>query len=192
MKHFSELSPSAERIVDAAEELIRNVGYNGFSFENIAQMVGVKKPSIHHHFATKVELGVVMVQRYSHRFRQALLHIEGTMSKAPDRLKAYAELFDSTYRQNHAMCVCGMLSAESTSLAELINAEVERFFQINLAWLTEVITQGLTDGSLHSNQTADQLAEIMLALLEGAMVVGRGLKFGRGPRKTVEVFLSTI
>ncbi|MCH3032011.1 TetR/AcrR family transcriptional regulator, partial [Listeria monocytogenes] len=50
MKHFSEISPTAERVVDAAEGLVQQHGYNGFSYDDVAQLVGIKKPSIHHHF----------------------------------------------------------------------------------------------------------------------------------------------
>ena len=53
MKHFSEISPTAERVVDAAEGLVQQHGYNGFSYDDVAQLVGIKKPSIHHHFPKK-------------------------------------------------------------------------------------------------------------------------------------------
>ena len=56
MKHFSEISPTAERVVDAAEGLVQQHGYNGFSYDDVAQLVGIKKPSIHHHFPKKGEL----------------------------------------------------------------------------------------------------------------------------------------
>ena len=69
MKHFSEISPTAERVVDAAEGLVQQHGYNGFSYDDVAQLVGIKKPSIHHHFPKKGELVAVVAQRYTHRFR---------------------------------------------------------------------------------------------------------------------------
>ena len=77
MKHFSEISPTAERVVDAAEGLVQQHGYNGFSYDDVAQLVGIKKPSIHHHFPKKGELVAVVAQRYTHRFREELLSIEG-------------------------------------------------------------------------------------------------------------------
>ncbi|MGH8365748.1 MAG: TetR/AcrR family transcriptional regulator, partial [Pseudomonas sp.] len=94
MKHFSEISPTAERVVDAAEGLVQQHGYNGFSYDDVAQLVGIKKPSIHHHFPKKGELVAVVAQRYTHRFREELLSIEGQHAKAPDRLTAYAALFE--------------------------------------------------------------------------------------------------
>ena len=63
MYPLKELSPSALRIVDAAQGLIQEVGYNGFSFEHISQAVGMRKASVHHHFASKADLGVAVVQR---------------------------------------------------------------------------------------------------------------------------------
>lgn len=42
MKHFSEISPTAERVVDAAEGLVQQHGYNGFSYDDVAQLVGIK------------------------------------------------------------------------------------------------------------------------------------------------------
>ena len=84
MKHFSEISAMAERVVDAAEGLVQRRGYNGFSYDDVAIIVGIKKPSIHHHFPTKAELVAVVAQRYTHRFRTALLEVEGRHAKSFD------------------------------------------------------------------------------------------------------------
>lgn len=192
MKQFTELTPSAERIADAAEDLIQTLGYNGFSYEDVARIVGIRKPSVHHHFPTKLELGAVVAQRYTHRFREALLRIEGSHGRAPARLKAYAELFEATYEKSRRLCICGMLGAEVDSLPEEIKAPVFRFFRINLEWLTQVFSEGLLDGSLRSAHNAPELAETLLCLLEGALMVGRGLPQAQGPRNVAEVFLTPI
>ena len=41
---------TAERIVHEARNLIMTRGYNGFSYADIAEAVGIRKASIHHHF----------------------------------------------------------------------------------------------------------------------------------------------
>ncbi|MCV2351590.1 TetR/AcrR family transcriptional regulator [Paucibacter sp. Y2R2-4] len=189
MKHFSELTASAERIVDAGEALLQRLGYNGFSYEDVAQMVGIRKPSVHHHFASKTELGVVVAQRYTHRFRQSLLHIEGSQAQAPERLKAYAELFEATFAQGRRLCVCGMLGAESDALPAELSTEVRRFFEVNLSWLTEVFRAGQGSGTLSARVPAEEAARAVLAALEGAMLVGRGLQSEFGPRRVMEVLL---
>jgi TetR/AcrR family transcriptional repressor of nem operon len=192
MKHFSEISPTAEKVVDAAEGLIQERGYTGFSYDDVAQLVGIKKPSIHHHFATKAELVAVVTQRYTHRFREQLLAIEGRVSKAPDRLSAYAALFERTFANNRRLCLCGMLGAEADSLPEQLTGEVARFFEANLDWLGATFQEGQRAGFFRPSPDARALAEAYLCALEGAMVVGRGLRSQRSPADVAEAFLSTV
>lgn len=192
MKHFSEISPTAERVVNVAESLIQQHGYNGFSYDDVARLVGIKKPSIHHHFSKKEELVIVIAQRYTHRFREELLRIDGQHAKAPDRLTAYSALFERTFAKDRHLCVCGMLGAESDSLPDAVAREVERFFKVNLDWLTLVVTDGQRDTLVTSNAPAEALAEAFLCALEGSMVVGRGMRSLRGPSEVKDTFFSTV
>ena len=192
MKHFSELSAMAERVADAAEGLVQERGYNGFSYDDVAGQVGIKKPSIHHHFPSKAELVAVVTQRYTHRFRTALVAIEGQHAQAPERLAAYADLFEHTFAHNRRLCLCGMLGAEAESLPELVNAEVQAFFRINLEWLAAVLAEGQRQGTVRAALPAAELAEAYFCALEGAMVVGRGLASPRGPGKVSQVFVSSV
>jgi TetR/AcrR family transcriptional regulator, transcriptional repressor for nem operon len=185
MKHFSEITSSAERVVDAAEGLVQRFGYNGFSYDDIAQEIGIKKPSIHHHFATKSELVAVVAQRYTHRFLEQLDSIEQEHADARTRLDSYAALFEHTYAQDRRLCVCGMLGSEANDLPTEVADEVQAFFVRNLAWLVHVITLGYTGkGSIHRDE-ASARAMTFLCALEGAMIVGRGLRSNTGPRTSI-------
>ena len=75
MKHFSDAMPTTEKVLDAAEGLLKHRGYNGFSFDDVGELVGIKKPSSYYYFATKAELACVVTQRYTHRFRAAQLGV---------------------------------------------------------------------------------------------------------------------
>ena len=68
----SELSPTAAQIVASARSLLATRGYNGFSYADIAEAVGISKPSIHHHFPSKAELVKVVVAQYREEARQGL------------------------------------------------------------------------------------------------------------------------
>lgn len=173
MKHFSELSQSAERIVDAAENLVQQFGFNGFSFEDIAQLVGIRKPSIYHHFPSKQELVAVMTQRYTHRFCARLEDINAKYNGAVERLHAHAALFSETLGKEGRLCACGMLGAEHNSLPEPIRQQVKDFFACNIAWLEEVILAGQKRGHLAETKPAVSLAQLWLSALEGSLLVGR-------------------
>jgi TetR/AcrR family transcriptional regulator, transcriptional repressor for nem operon len=192
MRHFSELSTTAERIVEVAETLIQHAGYNGFSYDDVARQVGIKKPSIHHHFSTKADLVAMVAQRYTHRFREQLLHIETKHVKATERLVAYAALFQKTYDQNRRLCVCGMLGAEAEGLPASVMEEVHRFFAANLDWLSTVCALGQAEGQLHDVAKPRVQAEMYLCALEGAMVVGRGAAKATGPGGVGKAFVALI
>jgi TetR/AcrR family transcriptional repressor of nem operon len=192
VRHFCEISQTAERIVDVTEGLVQQHGYNGFSYDDVARLIGIKKPSIHHHFSKKEELVAVVVHRYTHRFCAALLGIEGQHAKAPDRLTAYAALFERTFINHRRLCVCGMLGAELDTLPDAVVSEVERFFKVNLDWLTLVFDGGQRSALITSESSAVALAEAFLCVLEGSMVVGRGMRSPGGPAAVGNTFLSSL
>ena len=61
---MNKSSSTAEAILDCARTLIVTGGYNAFSYADIASVVGIRKPSIHHHFPSKAALATVLVTRY--------------------------------------------------------------------------------------------------------------------------------
>jgi TetR/AcrR family transcriptional regulator, transcriptional repressor for nem operon len=192
MRDLSAVSPMAERVLDAAEGLVQQHGYNGFSYDDVARLVGIKKPSIHHHFATKAELVAVVARRYTSRFSEQLGLIESKHAKAPARLAAYAALFERTFAQDRRLCVCGMLGAEAQSLPEEVGEEVVSFFRANLEWLTKIFAEGQRGLSILPGRNAPALAELYLCALEGAMVVGRGMPSARGPTHVARTLLSQL
>ncbi len=180
MSDSIDLTPTAERIVDVAESLIQQYGYNGFSYDDIAKQIGIKKPSIHHHFAGKSNLVATVALRYTERFTQQLHTIERQHSDARERLTAYAALFEHTYSNNRKLCVCGMLGSEADDLPNDAANAVRTFFEANLRWLTHVIAGASTKKRLTQQQTQTRAMTILCAL-EGAMLVGRGMTSEAGP-----------
>jgi TetR/AcrR family transcriptional regulator, transcriptional repressor for nem operon len=165
---------TADRVLDAAEALVQQRGYNGFSFDDIAQQVGIRKPSLYHHFASKGALGASVARRYTDRIGERLAAIEAKHADAPRRLAAYADVFAQAYAQDRRLCLCGMLGAEADALPDPVRDEVARFFAQQLEWLTRVIGEGQQSKTLRAGPRAAELALGLLAALEGAMVVGRG------------------
>lgn len=192
MKHFSEISSSAERLVDAAEGLIQQRGYNGFSYDDVAKKVGIKKPSIHHHFATKSELVTVVTQRYTYRFLEQLTLIENQYAIASERLTAYASLFEQTFSNGRGLCLCGMLGAESCTLPEAVVSEIRHFFSENINWLNMVIEAGQRGRQIQTKLPAMEIAHAFVCILEGAMIVERAMSSARSPATIAQTFLLSV
>lgn len=183
---------TSARVMDAAEALIQQRGYGGFSFDDVAQAVGIRKPSVHHHFRTKADLVAALARRYAERFESALAVIDIARRDPLARLKAYVTLFAVTYAQDGRFCVCGMLGAEADTLPADVAEAVAGFFELNLTWLAAAFRDAQRNGQLTSAQRASALAELMLSTLEGAMVVGRGGRGGVGPAAVGKTLLRTL
>ena len=54
---------TAERILDAAEELFAERGYEGTTLRDVATRVGVRPPSLYNHFASKDALYAAVLER---------------------------------------------------------------------------------------------------------------------------------
>ena len=63
---------TADRITAAAERGMREGGFHGFSFRDVAAAVGIKSASVHHHFPTKEDLGAAAARAYADRQMAAL------------------------------------------------------------------------------------------------------------------------
>ncbi len=58
-------SRTASRILDAAERLVQDRGFNGFSYADVAAELQITKPALHYHFASKAALGEALIARYA-------------------------------------------------------------------------------------------------------------------------------
>jgi TetR/AcrR family transcriptional regulator, transcriptional repressor for nem operon len=163
---------TADQVLDVAERLLQERGYNGFSYADAAAELGITKAALHYHFASKAELGTALIDRYASRFADALAAIDVSDADAAATLAAYAELYATVLRDGR-MCLCGMLAAEYQTLPAPMREAVTRFFDDNETWLTDVIESGRRAGELRVAGSAHDAARLLVGGLEGAMLVAR-------------------
>ena len=125
-------------LLDAAEQRIRTSGYNGFSFRDLANDLGIKSSSVHYHFTTKEDLVEGTVNRYTKTLLAALGDPADLVAKGQNPIVAFAKAYEASYLQSKAMCLCGVLAAEKVQLSDGLNTALNTFFDENLAWLNAV------------------------------------------------------
>jgi TetR/AcrR family transcriptional repressor of nem operon len=167
-----EQASTAAQILDAAERLVQERGFNGFSYADIASELGVTKAALHYHFASKADLGDALIERYAERFFAALSSVDGDEIDAVEKLRAYAKLYADVFR-NDRMCLCGMLAADYATLPDPMRERVVRFFDDNEVWLAKVLEEGREAGSIWFEGSPRPVARTLIGGLEGAMLVAR-------------------
>ena len=56
--------------IETGKALLQLKGFNGFSFQDIADELGIRKASLHYHFSSKEELGLALIADYEDAFSQ--------------------------------------------------------------------------------------------------------------------------
>jgi TetR/AcrR family transcriptional regulator, transcriptional repressor for nem operon len=113
--------------MDLAEARIREAGYRGFSFRDLAAEIGIKSASVHHHFPTKAGMAAAVARRYGERFFEIVAprHDES----GDDVVAIYRSAFRSKIERDGRMCLNGMLGAEAGGLPPEVVQEVQVFFR---------------------------------------------------------------
>lgn len=175
---------TAALILEVAERLAQTQGFNGFSYADIAEELKITKASLHYHFATKADLGRALIAGYGRRFDQALAQIGA--APPSDMLRRYVKLYESVLVRDR-MCLCGMLAAEYSSLPAPMRVELRGFFDRNETWLVAQLERGRKAGELQFEGSPVDLARMLTAGLEGAMLLARSYeepaRFGATARR---------
>jgi TetR/AcrR family transcriptional regulator, transcriptional repressor for nem operon len=163
------------RILDIAERLVQVRGFNGFSYADVAAELQITTAALHYHFTGKPQLGLALIDRYAARFGAALDDLDARCATAPERLRGYVGLYLDVLVKGR-MCLCGMLAAEYHTLPVPMRDSVLRFFDQNEGWLEGVLAQGAREGSLRFSGPPLEAARLILASLEGALLVARSFE----------------
>ena len=158
--------------MDVAEAIVQMRGFNAFSYADIAPVIGVTKASIHHHFPTKSDLGLQLIQRFSEKAVEALNDIAHAHTSDLIKLREYARQYEETLKDNK-MCLCGILAAEQETLSENMQHAVNRFFDGHKRWIEQVLVAGKESGELDYAGDAGTHAQMILSCLQGAVLVAR-------------------
>jgi TetR/AcrR family transcriptional repressor of nem operon len=165
-------SETAEQILDRAEMLIQTRGYSAFSYQDIADDLGIRKASIHYHFPSKTDLGAAVVDRYVARFGAALSAIAGDPSQTS---MAMLDVYIEPYIGKSAdqVCLCGALAGEILALPPELRSRVDGFFRAHQAWLTGILERGEARGEFELAASASKVARLVFGGLQGALFVKR-------------------
>lgn len=173
MDNATTSGSTIDQLLDVAQEFAQTRGYNAFSYRDLAERVGIRAASIHHHFPSKADLGIALVTRYRERFRQATQNIVSRYESAPAKLQAYVALFRNTVEQDGRVCLGGMFATDLPTLPVEVREVVRAFYTENEAWLARVLDAGRRAGELEFDGTPRDAAAGLFDGLEGSLLAAR-------------------
>lgn len=165
---------TSEEILTSARSLIVAGGYNAFSYADIAEVVGIRKASIHHYYPSKVDLVRALLVQYREGSEAGLGQMAAAIPDPVALLQAYAGMWSKCLDEATApFCVGALLAAELPGLPPEVAEEVRAYFDFLSSWLASVMKKGEAEGVLRVEESAQIEAEIFMATVHGALLSAR-------------------
>lgn len=183
-----------EQIVTAGMTLLHSKGFNATSVQDITEAAGVPKGSFYNHFTSKEELGVEVLQRYTHQAGE-IGAVLGASSLPPRQwLRGYfGKLVESNIASEfNAGCMLGNFSTELSNQSPAIRHQARQSFASMGAMLEDVIAQGQRDGSIGNQQSAAELANFTADAWQGAVLRAKAEKDRAPLDRFVDMVLNRI
>lgn len=143
---------TAERILDAAEEVLRRFGPGKTTVVDVAKALEVSHGSIYRHFPTKAALQDVVAERWLARVAAPLNDIAMADAPAPDRLRRWLELLVATKRRK--VLDDPEMFATYHALAEQARGVVDAHVSELVGQLARIIEAGVVEGSFKVSDSA--------------------------------------
>ena len=160
---------SRERILSAATRIAQAHGYGGLNFRDLAEEVGIRAASIYHHFSSKADLGAAVARRYWEDSAAGLDALLADSADPPRCLREYPETFRRALVNDNRICLCSFMAAEIDDLPEEVQKEVRTFADVNIAWLSKVLSAAAVVGP----EESEQRARAIFAAVAGAQLLAR-------------------
>lgn len=158
-----------DRILVSARRVAQARGYGGLSFRDLAADVGIKAASIYHYFPSKAELGAAVAGQYWHDAATALESLSVQNSDPLEALTRYPAMFREALIAGNRMCMCSFMAAEYDDLPDLVRREVQKFADVNVAWLATT----LENAAVVAPGAGERRGRAIYAAIAGAQLIAR-------------------
>jgi TetR/AcrR family transcriptional repressor of nem operon len=164
-----------ERILQEAEHVIHLKGYNSACLEEIAKAAGMTKANLFHHYGSKSQLGLAVLDFKIAEFRKRRVEPLCTHA-APE--KAVELMFEEGMAFFHgngckAGCFVGNIALEMSDCDEAFRERVGRFFAEWAGGMADCLERCKKAGYFGPALDSKAAAEAIVAMYEGAIMLTR-------------------
>lgn len=173
----AERSASTRRkLISAAISCLHRYGYAATTTVLVAETANVSRGAMLHHFRTKVDLMLAVVEHVFARQQRHHARLLGRVQRGPERFMAFTDVAWTVYRQAPSMAMLEVLMA----------ARSDDALAPRLAPLADAIDRDMFDGvwqvaqeaGIRDREKIDTMVRLHLAALRGLTI---DMMYGRDP-----------
>ncbi len=174
------LHATKRRLLDVGLATLLERGYNATGIQDLLVATGVPKGSFYHHFASKEDFALQVVDRYVAELHVLLDQALGEAERAPaERVRGYFERLLTLYAsQGYLGSLLGLLGQELAAVNTAFRRRIEGALDGIARRLADTLDEARRRGDLPPDADPLQTANVILDCWEGAAVRSRVV---RGP-----------
>lgn len=166
--------PHKEQLLRDGMKLVYADGFHGTTVDAVLAVSEVPKGSFYHHFGSKEAFTQALLDRYIEHQSAVLASWASkdgmsTTAKLTGYFSAMANAFVRTGYQR--ACLVGKLSTEVGATSDVFRDQLNSSICGMKASITELLEAGQQAGDVRADRSASDMADGVLALIQGAFVV---------------------
>jgi len=174
MRTAQAQSPTKEKILDAAQQLMLAKGFPATTVDEICQAAGFTKGSFFHYFASKEHLGKEVLDRFYVLLQQTI--DQGSFRKKSDplqRVYSYVDRFIemSTNPELPNGCLLGHFTQELSDTHPEIRSLCAQYFAEWAALLKHDLDEAKAKHAPRVSFDTQSVAEYFLAVMQGSRIL---------------------
>jgi TetR/AcrR family transcriptional repressor of nem operon len=157
-------------IIEAADTLFYEQGYERTSFAHISEVVGISRGNFYHHFKTKSEILDAVIEYRIERTRKMLRDWQAEGDDPKARIQCFIKILQRNWGKiRHHGCPVGSLTTELSKLDHEHHAKAAEIFCLFRAWLSEQFKL------LGCGRKSEEYANHVLAFSQGVATLASAL-----------------
>ena len=177
------------RLLDAGLATLLERGYNATGIQDLLVATSVPKGSFYHHFVSKEDFALQVVDRYVAELHGLLDEALGDTERPPvERVRTYFERLRALYEsQRYLGSLLGLLGQELAAVNTAFRRRIDGAFDGLARRIADTLEEARRRGDLPAESDPQQMANMILDYWEGAAQRSRVVR-GPAPLQAVLEF----
>jgi TetR/AcrR family transcriptional regulator, transcriptional repressor for nem operon len=165
---MKDINQTNQQILYHARNFLQCRGYNGFSYKDISQKLGIKNAAIHNYYPKKEDLVAALLEDSRKKLAANTSQIVESGGSAREQLQYYFDYALKEFDEGKSICPPGSVILDFEELPEKVKKQNLLLLDDILAWISRVLKAGLEQGEFNFSGSVDVRAEVVVEALMGA------------------------
>jgi TetR/AcrR family transcriptional repressor of nem operon len=159
-----------QQLLEEGMKMLLLHGYHDLGIAAVLEATGIPKGSFYHHFSSKEDFGLQVIDLYMKEVHGGLDRCLGDENLPPlDRVRKFFEASEDKYRgEGYLGCLLGGLGQELSGVSEVFRRKVEWCFSEIARRIASCLDEAVKRGDLPKKTNTRHMADLLVNCWEGA------------------------